>query len=99
MPGSGFTPSSGSKTPKINSHTHIMRDWIFPHMGWFFLISIVWYAGILAWLHWQPYPAAIVGILSALVWAHLSPDLVAEIFPMYNLLKRKFALCPRKIGS
>jgi hypothetical protein len=52
-------------------YTFIMRDWIFPHMGWFYLISVVWYAGILAWVHWEPYPAAVVGILSALVWAHL----------------------------
>jgi hypothetical protein len=52
-------------------YTYIMRDWIYPHMKLFIVLSIIWLAGCLAWLYWQPYPAAIILMLSSLLWAHL----------------------------
>jgi hypothetical protein len=59
------------KTEDRRPYTYIMKDWIYPHVGWFYLISAVWLAGCLTWVHYQPYPAAIFSILSALLWAHL----------------------------
>lgn len=56
---------------KRRPYTYIMRDLFFPHMAWFLAGSFAVLAGVLAWLHWQPYPAAVVGILLALLWAHL----------------------------
>lgn len=53
-------------------YTFIMRDWIFPHMTAFKVILCVWYAGMLLWLHWSPYPAAILIGGSSWVNAHLS---------------------------
>jgi hypothetical protein len=52
-------------------YTYIFRDWIFPHMTIFKVILAVWYAGMLTWLHWCPYPAAILLGLSSWVAAHL----------------------------
>jgi hypothetical protein len=30
-------------------YTFIMRDWVFPHMGWFIVIMCFWYLGMIAW--------------------------------------------------
>jgi hypothetical protein len=52
-------------------YTFIMRDLFFPHMAWFWICSTIWFAGLFTWLNWQPYPAAIIIFLTALLWAHL----------------------------
>jgi hypothetical protein len=60
-------------------YTFIFRDWIFPHMGWFFFFTGIWYAGMIAWLIYsvllQNMASAIaclvISTLSGFVWAHL----------------------------
>ncbi len=49
-------------------YTYIMRDWIFPHKGWFYLISAVWF--LLLGLN-HSIPAYIVAVLTAFLWGHL----------------------------
>lgn len=55
---------------KRRPYTYIFRDWIFTHLAWFYLISGIWFAGLGVLLLWQPLAAYILGVLSALVWAH-----------------------------
>jgi uncharacterized protein YdaL len=52
-------------------YTYIMRDWIFPHKNWFWLITAIWFPGMVVWSHWNGIPATIIGILTAMLWAHL----------------------------
>lgn len=51
--------------------TYIMRDWIYSHMKTFLVILVAWYAGLLVWLHWNPYPPAILIGLSSWLGGHL----------------------------
>lgn len=52
-------------------YTYIFRDWLYPHMKWFLTILAVWYIGMLVWMHWNPYPPAILMALSSWLSAHL----------------------------
>lgn len=52
-------------------YTFIMRDWIYHHMKAFLVMLGVWYAGMLTWLHWNPYPPATLMALSSWLAAHL----------------------------
>lgn len=52
-------------------YTFIFRDWIFPHKNIFWVISAVWFLGIMAWVHWNPYGASVTGMLTICLWAHL----------------------------
>ena len=51
--------------------TFIMRDWIYPHMKWFVVILVVWYAGMFTWMHWNSYAPAVFLVLSSWLAAHL----------------------------
>ena len=52
-------------------YTYIMRDWIFPHKNYFWAISAVWFAGMIALSIWHGTTASILGIFTAMLWAHL----------------------------
>jgi hypothetical protein len=52
-------------------YTFIFRDWIFSHLTAYKITTGAWYAGLLIWLHWAPYPAGILVGLSSWLNAHL----------------------------
>lgn len=67
-----YTEALWIKDPEARRpYTFIFRDWIFPHMKAFLVILAVWYVGIFIWLHWNPYPPAILIGLSSWLGAHL----------------------------
>ncbi len=52
-------------------YTFIMRDWLYNHVGWFVVILVIWFGGILAWSLFNPTLASILGFLSGFLLAHL----------------------------
>lgn len=52
-------------------YTYIMRDWIYPNEVLFYVISALWFLGLAAWSWFQGFAPTIVGILTAMLWAHL----------------------------
>jgi hypothetical protein len=52
-------------------YTYIMRDWIYPHIAWFLVLSATWFIGMFILQVWRPLLALSLTLPTALLWAHL----------------------------
>lgn len=60
-------------------YTFIMRDWIYPNMGWFIAICVAYLAGLITWISLslinvrivQGLVCLVIAIFSSMLWAHL----------------------------
>lgn len=58
-------------------YTYLMRDWLYPHLFYFIIILLTWYAGLTAWLILSDGLAGrlaslYLGVLSGMLVAHLT---------------------------
>lgn len=60
-------------------YTFIMRDWIYPNMSWFLVITAVWVLGLFTWMTLSIMNCNVMhglgclalSLFSAMLWAHL----------------------------